>query len=488
MTTFLGMPGIPGREEQTGTARDLLEEVVERDWCIGCGACAALPDSAIEIRMTEQGRFRAQARPGADLDATGGYLRVCPFASQYDEDQLARGFLEAEEAEHTDELGSFRATLAGHVADGGFRDRGSSGGMTTWFVDRLLAEDEVDAVLHVGARGGHGDLFGYRVSTSSDEVRANAKTRYYPVEMSEVLAHVRDVDRRYAVVGLPCFIKAVRLLQVEDPVFAERVRYCVGLVCGHLKSTRFADAMAWQQGVTPGELTAIDFRKKTATRADAYAIETVDRHGVVRSAPNHEHVVADWGMGMFKYSACEWCDDVTAETADISFGDAWLPGYRNDPRGANVAVVRSPQAQGVVDRAAAALAAEEVGPDQVAASQAAGLRHRREGLAHRLEVRRRQGLPTPRKRVQPSADIPEGRQRIYELRSELLEAVDASYSAGVVAGRFSQFRRRIMPSVARYEHLYETDAKARLKGVLRRQAPGLRVKISAAVSRLRAQR
>ena len=47
----------------------------------------------------------------------------------------------------------------------------------------------------------------------------------------------------------------------------------------------------------------------------------------------------DWGAGFFQNPACDWCDDVVAETADIAFGDAWVepyssrrPGYQRRDR------------------------------------------------------------------------------------------------------------------------------------------------------------
>lgn len=485
MTVFMGMPGLRRDETHVGTARDLLETVVGEDLCIGCGACVALPNSALRITMDSRGRLQAAARPGADLDVDGAYLRVCPFSSRFDEDDLAGALFDGEYDRQTSALGTFRRTLGGHVAAGGYRENGSSGGMTTWFSDRLLQAGEVDAVLHVGARGGHGDLFGYRVSSTSDEVRANAKTRYYPVEMSDVLRHVRENPGRYAVVGLPCFIKAVRLLQVEDELFAKRIAYCVGIVCGHLKSTRFADAMAWQQGVEPGQLATIDFRKKTDTRADAYAIETVDRDGTVRSAVNHEHLVADWGAGLFKYPACEMCDDVMNETADIAFGDAWLPAYASDPAGANVVVIRSRAAEELVARHREDLEAEDLSPENVERSQAAGLRHRREGLAHRLQRRQDAGKPFPLKRIGPATAQDPRRAAIYEARGRLIGAADDAYDAAVKAGDFGRFRRRISGDLGRYESLYETTAKARAVGLLRRRTPNLRRAVSAAATRFR---
>jgi hypothetical protein len=55
-----------------------------------------------------------------------------------------------------------------------------------------------------------------------------------------------------------------------------------------------------------------------------------------------------------------------------------------------------------------------VDADFIADTQAAGLRHRRDGLAYRLAWRK-QGL-RPRKRVAPSADLPLRRKLVYRLR------------------------------------------------------------------------
>jgi hypothetical protein len=64
------------------------------------------------------------------------------------------------------------------------------------------------------------------------------------------------------------------------------------------------------------------------------------------------------------------------------------------------------------------LALEPLSPEQVAETQAAGLRHRREGLAYRLTWPRR-GL-RPRKRVTPGADgLPTRRKLIYRLRAHI---------------------------------------------------------------------
>jgi hypothetical protein len=124
----------------------------------------------------------------------------------------------------------------------------------------------------------------------------------------------------------------------------------------------------------------------------------------------------DWGAGFFQNSACNFCDDVLAETADISFGDAWVEPYSSDWRGTNVVVVRSPLLRDLVEQGITAdkLELRPVDADYIANTQAAGFRQRREGLAYRLTWRR--GGLKPRKRVAPSNQLPFQRKLIYRLR------------------------------------------------------------------------
>jgi hypothetical protein len=106
---------------------------------------------------------------------------------------------------------------------------------------------------------------------------------------------------------------------------------------------------------------------------------------------------------------------VVGETADVSFGDAWVEPYSSDGRGTNVMVVRTRALVDMVEQARSdgRLQLEPADADFIARTQAAGLRHRRDGLAYRLTWRK--GL-TPRKRVEPSAALPLRRKLVYRLR------------------------------------------------------------------------
>jgi hypothetical protein len=79
---------------------------------------------------------------------------------------------------------------------------------------------------------------------------------------------------------VPCFIKAARLLCRTDPVLNSRLRWFVGLVCGHLKSRHVSSLLAWQMGIAPHQLTGVDVRVKLPDEsASHYGVAAWGRDG-----------------------------------------------------------------------------------------------------------------------------------------------------------------------------------------------------------------
>src|SRR5690606_28586708 len=58
-----------------------------------------------------------------------------------------------------------------------------------------------------------------------------------------------------------------------------------------------------------------------------------------------------YAAGFFKPKACDYCDDVLAETSDIAIGDAWLKKYVHDPKGTSLLVVRNADIEEVLKNA-----------------------------------------------------------------------------------------------------------------------------------------
>lgn len=386
------------------------QQMVQSGLCIGCGACAA-PGT---MGWDAFGQLEPPPAPAGER-----FAALCPFSPvAADEDQIALSRFPA--APRDERLGRHVATLVGSAAEPPFRQRGSSGGMVSWVAAELLRTGQIDGVLHVHPGDGGAPFFGYRISRSVDALLAGARSRYHPVHMADVLDEVRRVPGRYAVVGIPCFIKAVHLARAQEPVLAARLTHTLGLFCGHMKSARFVTSFAWQLGVDLDRVRAVEYRLKDAGRpANLYTAHlTLDDGSTVQK--DWPHLAdGDWGAGYFMNPACNFCDDVVAETADVSFGDAWVEPYSSDGRGTNVLVVRSSAIARVIAeaRAAGRLDLQDVDADFVADTQAAGFRQRREGLAYRLTWPRAGVRPV--KRVAPSADLPWRRRMVYRTRAAI---------------------------------------------------------------------
>ncbi|MEH3123069.1 MAG: Coenzyme F420 hydrogenase/dehydrogenase, beta subunit C-terminal domain [Sphingomonas phyllosphaerae] len=387
-------------------------DIVAAGLCIGCGGCAAT------MRMDRDGLWK----PDAAAQGGDAFAARCPFSpAAVDEDILAAERFPAA-AGRSDLLGRFESNWVGHVAEDGFRENGSSGGMVSWVAAELLRTGAVDAVAHVAPVAepqADGRFFSYRLSRDAAEIAGGAKSRYYPVELSAVIAAIRATPGRYAVVAVPCFIKALNLLRRTDPVIGERVTHLLGLFCGHQKSARLVDSFAWQLGAPIARVRAVDYRIKDAGRpANWYRAHLTLDDGSARAEDWWHLADGDWGAGFFQNPACDWCDDVVSETADVAFGDAWVEPYSSDGRGTNVVIARSPEIHAMIAGAVAEgrLALTEVDAAFVEQTQAAGFRHRREGLAYRLTWARGDEAVRPVKRVAPSAALPVRRKLVYRMR------------------------------------------------------------------------
>lgn len=435
-----------------------LNKIISGGYCIGCGLCAYTAPEKVRMEFDRFGMLQPEGIADLDDEQVSAILQVCPFsdASRNEDEHAARLYPDTKRDER---FGHYAYLFAGHVAEGEFRGRGSSGGMVSWILAELLEKNLVDGVIHMkSSKENESDaLFLYSVSSSVEEVLDGAKSKYYPMEMSEVLARIKESNKRYALVGVPCFIKAARNLMEIDPVVAERIRFCLGLVCGHLKSKAFADCFGWQAGIQPGRLEGIDFRVKFPDgKASHYGVE-VSGEGKNVTRVSRELFGSNWGLGFFKYSACEYCDDVFAETADVSIGDAWLPQYLNDCQGSSVVVIRSEELGQLIRGGieSGRLALKDCSVDDMAESQAGGLRHRRDGLSYRLFLKHEEGKWAPQKRVQvTNGTVDRRRKKIYQLRETLRIQSHDLWIESVNKNDFSVFQTGMQKTIRQYKKLY----------------------------------
>lgn len=379
--------------------KNIFDAVIKQDLCVGCGLCL-YSSSKDDLKMVWNNEGFLNPTPDNTELLSEESLKVCPFNPFPDkevrtENEIANIFLKDALNRHP-KVGHYYNTYVGYSNK--YRLTSSSGGLATYILNELFEQRLVDAVITVG--DGKDDHYEYKLVRRQEDLLATSKTKYYPVTMAEALSELKSLDGKVAVVGIGCFIKAVRLLQYYNPELREKIVFTVGIICGGLKSKFFGEYLAAKAGVQNDEFTKPQFRiKDYESTAGDYSFGCLDSQGSERQVKMR--AVGDmWGTGMFKNNACDFCDDVTTELADISLGDAWLNPYNQDGKGTNVMVTRSQLAEELINEGITRkeLSVEPLDFSQFLSSQQGSFNHRQKALRYRVKLARRKGLIIPPKR------------------------------------------------------------------------------------------
>ncbi len=448
-----------------------IVNVVERNMCVGCGACGVATDGRIPVTIRPRGYYEADLTGASEADLAIG-SRVCPFANESpNENEVADPIFG--DLPHDDRIGHYRSLFAGRITDDAEIPRSSSGGLTNWTLSQLLERGLVDGVIHVGDLDQ--PMFGYVVSTNPQDLRNGRKSKYHPASFDEVLRSIRGNSKRYAFVGIPCAIKAARHVASEDSVLGEQIAYFVGIVCGHLKTTAYPESFAWQLGIEPSDLDTVDFRIKDpelTSRQYKFGARAKST-GEWKEAQTLSLVGGSWGHAVFQLNACNYCDDVFAEAADVVFGDAWLSKYEIDWRGTNVVVTRNEVIDDILREGAraGAISRDDLDPDSVARTQAGNYRHRRDGLAVRLADDEAAGEWTPIKRVHPGYDhVTPDRVDLIRKRRQISEVSQIAFEQAKESNDLQVYMNAIKPLIGAYQNETKMSFPIRVRNKLQRES------------------
>lgn len=372
---------------------NIIDDIVNNELCVGCGACTY--KSSSNMVWNTHGFLQ----PASIKDLGSKSYKVCPFNTNpdkevYTEKELGELYL-GTAPNFEKQMGHYYNTYVGYSED--FRLTSSSGGVATYLMKALLTKNIAQHLFSVG-ESTNGEFYNYKVCSSVEDILTTSKTKYYPVSMSSVLHEIDQLDGKIAVVGTACFIKAVRLLQYYYPHLKDKIVFCIGIICGGQKSKYYADFLAANAGVKDS-YTSPNFRVKDfESTASDYSFSC--KEGNEEYQVKMRTLGDMWGTGLFKNNACDFCDDVTTELADISLGDAWLQPYTKDGRGTNVIVTRSKLGDHLIAEGVKQdkLKVSELPVSIFLKSQQGSFNHRHIGLKYRIKKAKQGGVLIPPKR------------------------------------------------------------------------------------------
>lgn len=285
-----------------------LARVVEGQLCSGCGLCAGISGGAITMRMAAPGYARPHqfapidARTEATIAAACPGSTVAPWADGPNRHPF---------------WAPARITATGHATDAEVRHSGASGAALSGLLIHALDSGMVDRVLHVEADPAAPTGNRMRWSRNRDEVIAGAGSRYAASSPLAGIDAALAEGGRFAFVGKPCDVSALRQLAKSDPRVAAHVPFMLSFYCGGLPSAEGADRIIRAMGLAPEEVTSFRYR------GNGWPGLTVAR---TASGEIGEMRYADsWGRHLSRQVQfrCKICPDAIGGVADVACADAW---------------------------------------------------------------------------------------------------------------------------------------------------------------------
>lgn len=343
--------------------------VVDAQLCTGCGLCAGVSGGAIAMTTTAPGYARPTGDRRVSDAAERAIAAACPGA-------VIAPWEEAPHRHHA--WGPWRRSLTGHALDPQVRHRGSSGGAISALLIHALESGLVDRVLHVEADPAQPTRNRIAWSRTRAEVLDGAGSRYAASSPLATIDAALAEGGRFAFVGKPCDVSALRRLATVDPRVDAQVPLMLSFFCGGLPSHAGADRIVRALGFAPEEIVSFRYRGNGwpgMTRAKT-------RDGRVAEMRYED----SWGGHLSKevQFRCKICPDAVGGVADIACADAWYGGETGYPQfeeqdGRSLILTRTERGDRLLDDAIAAglVAAEPLPIGQVDLMQPSQARRKR---------------------------------------------------------------------------------------------------------------
>ncbi len=244
-------------------------------------------------------------------------------------------------AEETDEfwLGKFDTCFLGYAGEEDIRAGAASGGVVSAVLIRLLESGRIDGALVSRLIPKDGRLQAETwIARTREEILQARTSIYMDFPVLRHILRLRELPGRYAVVALPCQLRALRRLEAKYPELKERIAYRLGLLCGHASNRKLLDRVLAKQGIAQDQIAEFVFRKGH-WRGRSY----------VRLKDGTENTFPYLNFGLYQNlwfhcaRRCLACEDHFAEHSDMSFGDAWLGELKSHPIKHSIFLSRNPE-------------------------------------------------------------------------------------------------------------------------------------------------
>lgn len=361
-----------------------IESVVKDGLCTGCGTCAGLcPTEAIEmVADKRKGNYLPKLDKERCIDC-GICYQVCP-GRQIDFKRLNLKIFGKEPEDIL--IGNYLNCYIGHSTDYDIRYNSASGGLITQLLIFASEEGIIDGALVTRMKRDSPLEPEPFIARTKEEITEASKSKYCPVSANISLKKILKSERggRFAIVGLPCHIHGIRKTEEINKGLKEKIALHLGIFCSHTPNFWGTELLLRNLHVRNDEVVKLDYRGEGWP---GYMRVSQKGRETLLLLPDYWNFL---GSDFFIPARCLMCGDQTSELADISFGDAWLPGL-SDEIGSSIIVSRTRFGEQFLRKAMAKnlIQLDQVTANEVKCSQVTALYFKKKSLQARLKLFRK---------------------------------------------------------------------------------------------------
>lgn len=322
-----------------------IEQTVASGLCLGCGLCATdIGEGKVSMKLQTNGFLRPMVSEPLSAAAEARFKRSCPARRM--------ALTPDTEAQVHPIWGPLVGVRTGWSGDPEVRHHGSSGGGISSVILHLLKTGQIDFAAQIAVDPVDPLLNRLQISTTREEVMNAAGSRYAPAAPLENIDALFARGQKFAFVGKPCDVAAMRAYLAEYPDKAPQVVVLLSFMCAGVPSIKGTHEVLGALGTSAEQIVRFQYR------GDGWPGFAT---AVTRSGESFRmDYNLSWGqiLGKHLQLRCKLCPDGTGEFADIVCADAWhgKDGYPDftEGDGRSLILTRTRRGEALLQRTVAA--------------------------------------------------------------------------------------------------------------------------------------
>ncbi len=313
-----------------------LKNVIDSNLCTGCGTCVGIcPNETLAMQITKRG-IEVPKIVKDNCNDCNLCTNVCPVINE-NLKQINQFVFNKITCDRF--MGTFCNCFTGYSTNPRIRWEATSGGVITSLLLFLLETKQIDKALLIRTSKEDplkGESF---IAQTRTDILSAMGTKYVPVSLNKLIRKILAEEGKFAIVGLPCHIQAIRRAELKISALQNKISYHFGLTCSHTMSYRGIEYVLEKTGIPRDEIIKLDYRGCGWPSG----IRVLLRDGREKFVPNQNSLWSEiFGGYFFTPNCCTMCFDHLNEFSDISFADAWLPEIlKNDTKGTSIIITRT---------------------------------------------------------------------------------------------------------------------------------------------------